>query len=36
VIALFIIGMYPLRERDYYQVFMEMLKDPGDIREACL
>ena len=30
VIALFIIGMYPLRERDYYQVFMEMLKNPGD------
>ena len=36
VIALFIIGMYPLRERDYYQVFMEMLKDPGDKDAAAL
>ena len=36
VIALFIIGMYPLRERDYYQVFMEMLKDPGDKQAAEL
>ena len=36
VIALFIIGMYPLRERDYYQVFMEMLKDPGDKQAADL
>ena len=36
VIALFIIGMYPLRERDYYQVFMEMLKDPGDEDAATL
>ena len=36
VIALFIIGMYPLRERDYYQVFMEMLKTPGDKEAAAL
>ena len=36
VVALFIIGMYPLRERDYYQVFMEMLKDPGDKDAASL
>ena len=36
VIALFIIGMYPLRERDYYQVFMEMLKDPADKDAAAL
>ncbi|MBQ7396322.1 MAG: protein translocase subunit SecD [Lentisphaeria bacterium] len=36
VIALFIIGMYPLRERDYYQVFMEMLKNPGDKEAAAL
>ena len=36
VIALFIIGMYPLRDRDYYQVFMEMLKDPGDEDAATL
>ena len=36
VIALFILGMYPLRERDYYQVFMEMLKDPGDKDAAAL
>ena len=36
VIALFIIGMYPLRERDYYQVFLEMLRNPGDKEAAAL
>ena len=27
VMVLFVLAMYPLRERDYYQVFGEMLKD---------
>lgn len=30
VMVLFVLAMYPLRERDYYQVFGEMLKDKND------
>ena len=30
VMILFVLAMYPLRERDYYQVFGEMLKDKSD------
>lgn len=30
VVLVFAFAMYPLRERNYYDVFMEMLKDPQD------
>ncbi|MCQ2377859.1 MAG: protein translocase subunit SecD [Victivallaceae bacterium] len=30
VIALFALAVYPLTERDYYEVFTEMLADPAD------
>lgn len=30
VVVLFVLAMHPLHERDYYQVFSEMLKDKGD------
>ena len=36
VVTLFVIAMYPLRERDYYQVFTEMLKDKKDPQAAEL
>ena len=36
VVILFVIAMYPLRERDYYQVFTEMLKDKKDPQAAEL
>ena len=30
VIAVFAAAMYPLAERDYYEVFQELLKNPND------
>ena len=36
VTVLFVLAMYPLRERDYYQVFSEMLKDKKDPAAAAL
>ncbi len=36
VVAIFAFSMYPLRERDYYQVFHEMLKDKSDAQAAEL
>ena len=30
VVAVFAAAMYPLAERDYYEVFQELLKDPND------
>jgi len=30
VVAVFAAAMYPLSEKDYYEVFQEMLKDPDD------
>ena len=30
VIAFFALAVYPLKERDYYEVFAEMLRDPND------
>ena len=36
VTVLFVLAMYPLRERDYYQVFSEMLKDKKDSAAAAL
>ena len=36
VTVLFVLAMYPLRERDYYQVFSEMLKDKKDAQAVQL
>ncbi len=36
VVVLFVLAMHPLRERDYYQVFNEMLKDRKDAAAAAL
>ena len=36
VMILFVLAMYPLRERDYYQVFSEMLLDKKDASAAAL
>ena len=36
VMILFVLAMYPLSERDYYQVFSEMLKDKKDASAAAL
>ncbi|MBR2910127.1 MAG: hypothetical protein IKC05_00825, partial [Lentisphaeria bacterium] len=36
VMALFVLAMHPIRERDYYQVFGEMLKDKKDAAAIAL
>ena len=36
VMALFVLAMHPIRERDYYQVFGEMLKDKKDAAAMAL